>query len=41
MRGGVYVALVAAGKGEAISRDVIEKYKRSGYAGRILVPDVS
>jgi galactokinase len=39
--GGACVALVAAGKGEAISRDVIEKYKRSGYTGRILVPEVS
>jgi galactokinase len=38
--GGACVALVAAGKGEAISRDVIEKYKRSGYTGRILVPEV-
>jgi galactokinase len=38
--GGACVALVAAGKGEAISRDVIEKYKRSGYVGRILVPEV-
>jgi galactokinase len=39
--GGACVALVEAGKGEAISRDVIEKYKRSGYTGRILVPEVS
>lgn len=39
--GGACVALVEAGKGEAISRDVIEKYKRSGYAGRVLVPEVS
>jgi galactokinase len=39
--GGACVALVAAGKGEAISRDVIEKYGRSGYTGRILVPEVS
>jgi galactokinase len=39
--GGACVALVAAGKGEAISRDVIEKYKRSGFVGRILVPEVS
>lgn len=39
--GGACVALVAAGKGEAIAQDVIEKYKRSGYAGRILVPEVS
>jgi galactokinase len=39
--GGACVALVAAGKGEAISRDVIEKYKRSRYTGRILVSEVS
>jgi galactokinase len=39
--GGACVALVAAGKGEAISRDVIERYGRSGYTGRILVPEVS
>ncbi len=39
--GGACVALVAAGKGEAIAQDVIEKYKRSGFAGRILVPEVS
>jgi len=39
--GGACVALVAAGKGGAIAQDVIEKYKRSGYTGRILVPQVS
>jgi galactokinase len=39
--GGACVALVAAGKGEVIVQEVIEKYKRSGYAGRILVPEVS
>jgi galactokinase len=39
--GGACVALVAAGKGEAISRDVMERYMRSGYTGRILVPEVS
>ena len=39
--GGACVALVAAGKAEAIAQDVIEKYKRSGYTGRILVPEVS
>jgi galactokinase len=39
--GGACVALVETGKGEAISRDVIEKYGRSGFAGRILVPEVS
>jgi galactokinase len=38
--GGACVALVAAGKREAISRDVIERYGRSGYVGRILVPEV-
>jgi hypothetical protein len=35
------MALVEAGKGEAISRDVVERYMRSGHAGRILVPEVS
>lgn len=39
--GGACVALVEAGKGDAIAQEVIEKYKRSGYAGRILVPEVS
>ena len=39
--GGACVALVEAGKVEAISRDVIERYMRSGYTGRILVPKVS
>jgi galactokinase len=39
--GGACVALVEAGKGEAISRDVVERYMRSGYTGRILVPEVS
>jgi galactokinase len=39
--GGACVALVAAGKGEVIAQDVIERYGRSGYAGRILVPEVS
>jgi galactokinase len=39
--GGACVALVAAGKAQAIAQDVIEKYKRSGYVGRILVPEVS
>ncbi|HEY9602095.1 MAG TPA: galactokinase [Allocoleopsis sp.] len=39
--GGACVAFVAAGKGDAIGREVIEKYKRSGHAGRILVPEVS
>jgi galactokinase len=39
--GGACVALVAAGQGEAISRDVMERYMRSGYGGRILVPEVS
>ncbi|AFZ20180.1 galactokinase [Allocoleopsis franciscana] len=39
--GGACVALVATGKGEAISRDVMERYMRSGYTGRVLVPEVS
>jgi galactokinase len=39
--GGACVALVAAGKGEAIAQEVVEKYKRSGHVGRILVPELS
>jgi len=39
--GGACVALVEVGKVDAISRGVIEKYQRSGYTGRILVPEVS
>ena len=39
--GGACVALVEVGKVEAISRDVLERYMRSGYTGRILVPEVS
>lgn len=39
--GGACVALVEAGKAEEISREVIERYMRSGYTGRILVPEVS
>ncbi|HBB31804.1 MAG TPA: galactokinase [Cyanobacteria bacterium UBA8803] len=38
--GGACVALVVAGKVEAIAQDVLERYKRSGYAGRILVPQI-
>jgi len=39
--GGACVALVEVGKVDAIAQDVLEEYKRSGYAGRILVPEVS
>ncbi len=39
--GGACVALVEAGKVDGISREVIEEYKRSGFTGRILVPEVS
>lgn len=39
--GGACVALVEMGKVDAISRDVIERYMRSGYTGQILVPEVS
>ncbi|HAJ64909.1 MAG TPA: galactokinase [Cyanobacteria bacterium UBA8543] len=39
--GGACVALVEAGKVEAISRDAIKRYMRSGYVGRILVPEFS
>jgi galactokinase len=31
----------AAGEGRAISRDVVERYNRAGYVGRILVPQFS
>ncbi len=34
-------ALVAAGKVDAIAQDVLERYRRSRYTGRILVPEVS
>jgi galactokinase len=37
--GGACVALVTAGKGEAIAREVLEHYNRSGHSGRILVPE--
>jgi galactokinase len=39
--GGACVALVPTSKVDAIAQDVIERYMRSGYAGRILVPEVS
>jgi galactokinase len=35
------VALVAASKAEAIAKDVLERYKRSRCAARILVPEES
>jgi len=38
---GACVALVAASKAEATAQDVIVRYRRSGYTGRILVPEVS
>ncbi len=37
--GGATVALVTALKARAIALDVLERYKRAGYAGRILVPE--
>ena len=49
--GGACVAMVASGQAKAsreggkppwgIAQDVIERYNRAGYAGRILVPEVS
>jgi galactokinase len=37
--GGATVALVAAGRSRAIALDLLERYNRAGYAGRILVPE--
>lgn len=37
--GGACVALVTAGKGEAIAHHVLEHYNSLGYSGRILVPE--
>jgi galactokinase len=37
--GGACVALVTAGKGEAIAHHVLEHYNNLGYSGRILVPE--
>ena len=39
--GGATVALVEAGKAEAIAVDVLERYNNSGNLGRILVPLIS
>lgn len=39
--GGATVALVASGKARAIALAVLERYNRAGYAGSILVPEVS
>lgn len=39
--GGACVALVASGKAWAIAQDVLERYNRAGYLGRILVPELS
>ncbi len=38
--GGACVALVASGKAWAIAQNVIERYNRAGYLGRILVPEL-
>ena len=38
--GGACVALVASGQARAIAFDVIERYNRAGYLGRILVPEL-
>lgn len=39
--GGASVALVAANQARAIAQDVLERYNRAGYAGRILVPEIN
>jgi galactokinase len=39
--GGACVAMVASGQARAIAQDVLERYNSAGYAGRILVPEVS
>ena len=39
--GGACVALVASGQGRAIAQNILEHYNSAGYAGRILVPEVS
>lgn len=39
--GGACVALVASGQGRAIAQKILERYNSAGYAGRILVPEVS
>ena len=39
--GGATVALVEAGKGNAIAQDVLQRYNNSGNLGRILVPLIS
>lgn len=37
--GGACVALVEAGKANAIAQDILSRYNRTGYTGRILVPE--
>lgn len=39
--GGACVALVEAGKASAIAMDILPRYNREGYTGRILVPEVN
>lgn len=39
--GGACVAMVASGQARAIAQDVLERYNSAGYAGRILVPEIS
>lgn len=39
--GGACVALVASGQARAKARNILERYNSAGYAGRILVPEVS
>jgi galactokinase len=38
--GGACVALVEAGKAEAIAHSVLDRYNQTGFTGRILVPPV-
>jgi galactokinase len=39
--GGACVALVASKQARAVALDVLERYNRAGYLGRIMVPDIS
>lgn len=39
--GGASVALVTSGQAKTIAQDVLERYNSVGYAGRILVPNIT
>lgn len=39
--GGACVALVATGKSQALAQNVLERYNRLGYSGRLLVPETN